>query len=56
MTLMDTIFAQQAMTEVSPIVKQRVLEFLRLGLTRSSIMEELKKYMNSIFMVPNPIL
>jgi hypothetical protein len=30
-----------------------VLESLHPDLTRSSIMEELKKYMNSIFMVPN---
>jgi hypothetical protein len=56
MILMDTVFAQAAMTEVAPIKKTRVLEFLRLALTRSSVMEELKKYMNSIFIVPNLLL
>jgi hypothetical protein len=56
MTLMDTVFAQQAMDKVGPIEKPRVLEFLCPGLTRSSIMEELKKYMNSIFIVPNLLL
>jgi hypothetical protein len=55
-TLMDTVFAQQAMTKVGPIKKPRVLEFLGQGRTRSSIKEELKKYMNSIFLVPNLLL
>jgi hypothetical protein len=55
-TSMDTVFEQQATTKVDPIEKPRVLESLRLGLMRSSIMEELKKYMNSIFMVPNLLL
>ena len=50
------VFAQQATTKVGPIEKPRVLESLRPGLTRSSIMEELKKYMNSSFMVPNLLL
>jgi hypothetical protein len=53
---MDTVFAQQAMTKVGPIKKPCVLEFLVQGRTRSSIKEELKKYMNSIFMVPNLLL
>jgi hypothetical protein len=53
MTSMDTVFAQQATTKVGPIEKPRVLESLRPSLTMSSFMEELKKYMNSIFMVPN---
>jgi hypothetical protein len=56
MTLMDTVFAQQAMTKVGPIEKPRVLESLRPGMTRSSILDKLKKYMNSIFMVPNLLL
>jgi hypothetical protein len=47
MMLMDTVFTQQATTKVRPIEKLRVLEFLRQDRTRSSIMEELKKYMNS---------
>jgi hypothetical protein len=49
-------FAQQATTKVGPIEKPRVLKFLRLALMRSSIMKELKKYMNSFFMVPNLLL
>jgi predicted solute-binding protein len=55
-TLMDIVFAQQAKTKVSPIEKPRVLEFLRPALTRSGTMEELKKYINSIFMVPNLLI
>jgi hypothetical protein len=46
MPSMDIIFAQQASTKGGPIEKPRILENLRSGLTRSSIMEELKKYMN----------
>jgi hypothetical protein len=53
MTSMDTVFAQQAMTKVDPIEKQCVLESLRLTLTRSIILDESKKYMNLIFIVPN---
>jgi hypothetical protein len=56
MTSMDTVFAQQATTKVDPIEKPRVLESLRLGLTRSNIFYESKKHMNSIFMVPNLLL
>jgi hypothetical protein len=52
MTLMDTVFAQQTTTKVGPIGKQRVLESLRPALTMSIILDESKKYMNSIFMVP----
>jgi hypothetical protein len=55
MTSMDTVFAQQTTTKVSPIGK-RVLESLRLALTMSIILDESKKYMNSIFMVPNLLL
>jgi hypothetical protein len=39
-----------------PNRKQRVLESLRPSLTRSSILDESKKYMNSIFMVLNLLL
>jgi hypothetical protein len=46
MMSMDTVFTQKVMTKVSPIEKQRVLESLRPALTRSSIMDESKKYMN----------
>jgi hypothetical protein len=53
MTSMDIVFAQQATTKVGPIKKQRVMESLRPALTRSIILDESKKYMNSIFMVPN---
>jgi hypothetical protein len=56
MTSMDTVFAQQAMTKVDLIEKQRVLESLCPALTRSIILDESKKYMNSIFMVPNLLL
>jgi hypothetical protein len=56
MTSMDTVFAQQATIKVGPIEKQRVLESLRPALTMSIILDESKKYMNSIFMVPNLLL
>jgi hypothetical protein len=56
MTSMDTVFAQQTMTKVGPIEKQSVLEYLHLALTRSIILDESKKYMKSIFMVPNLLL
>jgi hypothetical protein len=41
---MDTIFTQQATTKVDPIEKPRVLESLRRGLMRSSILDESKIY------------
>jgi hypothetical protein len=41
-TSMDIVFAQQATTKVDLIKKPHVLESLCTGLTRSSIMEELK--------------
>jgi hypothetical protein len=56
MTSTDTIFAQQATTKIGPIEKQRVLESLYPALTRLIILDKLKKYMNSIFMVPNLLL
>jgi hypothetical protein len=55
MMSMDTVFAQQATTKVGPIEKH-VLESLRPALTRSVILDESEKYMNSIFMVPNLLL
>jgi hypothetical protein len=56
MTSMDTVFAQQTTTKVGPIEKQHVLESLRPALMRSIILDESKKYMNSIFMVSNLLL
>jgi hypothetical protein len=49
-------FPQQTTTKVGPIGKQRVLESLRPALTMSIILDESKKYMSSIFMVPNLLL
>jgi hypothetical protein len=42
--------------KVGPIEKQRVLESLCPALTMSIILDESKKYMSSIFMVPNLLL
>jgi hypothetical protein len=56
MTSMDTVFAQQATTKVGLIEILRVLESLRPALARSIILDESKKYKNSIFMVPNLLL
>jgi hypothetical protein len=56
MASMDTVFAQQITTKVGPIEKQRVLVSLRPALTMSIILDESKKYMSSIFMVPNLLL
>jgi hypothetical protein len=42
--------------QIRPNQKQRVLESLLPALTRSIILDESKKYMNSIFMVPNLLL
>jgi hypothetical protein len=53
---MDIAFAQQATSRVGPIEEPQVPEFLRPALMRSSIMEELKKYTNSSFMVPNLLI
>jgi hypothetical protein len=56
MTSMDTVLAQQATTKVSPVEKQCVLKSLRPTLLRSIVLDKSKKYMNSIFMVPNLLL
>jgi hypothetical protein len=53
---MDIIFVQQATRQVDPIKRPQILEFLLLALMGSSIMEELKKYTNSVFMVPNLLI
>jgi hypothetical protein len=53
MKLMDIIFGREAMRQVDPIKRPQILEFLLSALIMSSIMEELKKYTNSVFMVPN---
>jgi hypothetical protein len=50
---MDIIFGQEAMRQVDPIERPQILEFLLPALIMSSIMEELKKYTNSVFMVSN---
>ena len=39
-----------------PNKKPQIVEFLRLALMASTIMEELKKYMNFHFMVPNLLI
>jgi hypothetical protein len=56
MTSMDTVFTQQTTTKVGTIEKERVLESLRPALTMSIILDESKKYLSSIFMVPNLLL
>jgi hypothetical protein len=53
MTLMDIVFGREAMRQVDPIERPQILEFLLPALIMLSIMEELKKYTNSVFMVPN---
>jgi hypothetical protein len=53
MTLMDIVFGREAIRQVDPIERPQILEFLLSALIMSSITEELKKYMNSVFMVPN---
>jgi hypothetical protein len=50
---MDIAFAQQATSRVGPIEEPHVPRFLRPALMGSSIMKQLKKYTNSIFMVAN---
>jgi hypothetical protein len=56
MTSMDTVFAQQTMTKVSPIGKQRVLESLRPALTMvdQQRMVEMFQYMQSLGIVAEP--
>jgi hypothetical protein len=56
MTSMDIVFVQQGTRQVDPIERPQILELLLLALMGSSIMEELKKYMNSVFMVANLLI
>jgi len=50
---MNITFTQQGTSRFGPIEKPQIPEFLRKGLMGSSIMEELKQYTNSSFMVAN---
>jgi hypothetical protein len=56
MTSMDIVFVQQATRQDDPIERPQILEFLLLALMGSSIMEELNKYTNSVFMVANLLI
>jgi hypothetical protein len=53
---MDIAFTHQAMSMISPIGKPQIPEFLRVGKMGSSIMEDLKKYMNLAFMVASLLI
>jgi hypothetical protein len=53
---MDITFTQQDTSRVGPIKEPQIPEFLCPALMRSSIMEELKKYTNSRFMVANVLI
>jgi len=48
---MDITFTQQGTSKGGPTRKPQILEFSHSAKMGSSIMEELKKYMNSHFMV-----
>jgi len=50
---MDTDFTQQDTSRAGPIEEPRIPEFLLAALMGPSIMEELKKYTNSGFVVAN---
>ena len=52
MTWMYIASTQQDTSKVGPIEKPLILESLHQAKMGSSIMEELKKYTNSSFMVP----
>jgi hypothetical protein len=56
MTWTDIVFVHQATRQVDPIERPQILEFLLPVWMGSSIMEELKKYTNSAFMVPNLLI
>jgi hypothetical protein len=56
MMWMDIAFTQQATSRVGLIKKPQIAEFLRPTLMVSTIMEELKKYTNFHFMVPNLLI
>jgi hypothetical protein len=53
---MDIAFTQQDMSRVSPIEGPQIPEFLRPTVMGSSIMEDLKKYMNLSFRVANLLI
>jgi hypothetical protein len=53
---MDIAFTQQATSRVGPIEEPQVPEFVRQAKMGSSIMEKLKKYMNSTFIVANLLI
>jgi hypothetical protein len=53
---MDIAFTQQATSRVGPIEEPQVLEFVRQAKMGSSIMEKLKNFMNSTFMVANLLI
>jgi hypothetical protein len=53
---MDIASTQQATSRVGPIKEPQIAGFLRPALIASTIMEELKEYMNFHFMVPTKLL
>jgi hypothetical protein len=53
---MDIAFTQQATSRVGPIEEPQITEFVQPSLMASTIMEELKKYMNFHFMVANLLI
>jgi hypothetical protein len=50
---MDIAFTQQATSRIDPIEEPQIAEFLHPTLMASTIIEELKEYMNFHFMVAN---
>jgi len=56
MTSTDIAFTKQATSRVGQIEEPQIPEFLCKALMGSSIMEELKKYTNSCFMVANLLI
>ena len=56
MTSTDIAFTKQARSRVGQIEEPQIPEFLCKALMGSSIMEELKKYTNSCFMVANLLI
>jgi hypothetical protein len=50
---MDIAFTQQATSRVSPIEEPQIAKFLPPALMASTIMEELKKYMNFHLQMPS---
>jgi hypothetical protein len=50
---MDIAFTQQATSRVSPTEEPQIAEFLPSALMASTIMEELKEYMNFHLQMPS---